>query len=130
MYKFDKHQIEDLKQWLHESNVRDSEIYVLEYDREERKLMIGLFNYIYGIGTNFFFDKVKLFLYVNGHNRDESENPKTVVSVAAENDYSCIRSCASIFDGKSNDSLCLSFLLTSGEQLYIVCDNISFDKSR
>ena len=121
MYKFDKHQIEDLKQWLLESNVHDSQIYFLKYDQEKGILKLRMFNPFFDVGINFIFEEVMVFLSINS---DELSNRKTVLGVTVEDDFSYLQNCTGVCDGDISSSLYLLFEIVSGDQLHIVCKNV------
>ena len=83
--KFDKSQMEFLKEYLYYSYVHDAKIKTMNYDREKNSLTIGMFNSAYDVIINLTFEEVQVALSISGNELGDRE---TVLSLSVEEDYS------------------------------------------
>lgn len=121
MPKFDRLQIEALKEYLYYSYVHDSKIDTLGYDKEKKNLVIELVNPIFGDRICLSFEKVKVVLSISGN---EFENGETIISLTAEEDYSYLQNCTGVCVDNLFDYIYLLFQMFSGNELHIVCEKV------
>lgn len=124
MPKFERFQIESLKDYLYHSYIHDATIETTSYDREKKILTIKTFNSIYGEGLNLIFGEVKVVLSISGNNPGSRD---TIISLTAEEDYSYLKNCTKVCGDSLFDSMYLLFQMFSGDELHIISENVSIE---
>lgn len=127
MFRFDYSQINELKEFLYNSNDHDSEIQEINYEREKNSLCIRIFNPIYKTGLNITFKEVKIFISINGSyplSRD------TIIVICLEDDYSFIQNCMHVGKISEKDNLYLLFQMLSGDEFHIVAREVYIEEQK
>lgn len=117
MLRFDKFQINSLKDFLYHSAIHDAKIETFRYDRERRILTIETINPIYNVRIVFSFGEVAAVLFFASN---EPGSRETIISLTAEEDYSYLQNRTQISGDSLDDSLYLLFQMFSGDELHIV----------
>lgn len=121
MLKFDRFQIEDLKEYLYYSHIHDAKIESLKYNRKKRILTIETVNQIYNTRINLTFEEVRVVLSINSNEHGSCE---TIISLTAEEDYSYLQNCTKVCGNCLTYSLYLLFQMFSGDELHIVSEKV------
>ena len=121
MPKFDRSQMQALKECLYNSYIHDAQIETLKYDRKNRILVIDTVNLIFKVKINLIFEGVKVFLSISGKEHGDCD---TIISLTAEEDYSYLMNCTEVCGNCIEDSLYLVFQMLSGDELHIVSERV------
>ena len=87
MPKFNKANINELKNYLYNNYIHDAKMECVSYNCQEGLLDIRIFNPIYNTTVSFIFHHVSLFLAIEG---DEPGKQEEIFSLSVEENFSCL----------------------------------------
>ncbi|MBR5323079.1 MAG: hypothetical protein IKU48_06000 [Clostridia bacterium] len=127
MPRFNKSQINELKNYLYTSNIHDGVIKNVLYERAKKTLTIKISTHINNQEINVHFLDVHTVLFISGK---ESGNSDTILSLSIEDNYSNLQTNSSMFDKNIINSLYMMFQMFSGDELHIASQEVFFESAK
>lgn len=127
MPRFNKSQINELKNYLYTSNIHDSVIKNVLYERAQKTLTIKISTPINNQEINIHFLDVHTVLFISGK---ELGNSDTILSLSIEDNYSNLQTNSSMFDKNIINSLYMMFQMFSGDELHIASQEVFFESAK
>ncbi len=124
MPRFDKSTMQELKDFIYNSGVHDAKLVNVEYKCFQDALKMELFNPISNVHMNLCFRKIGIVLAIQGKFLGSRE---TILSLAAEEDFSHLQNYLPNLSEDFEDSLYLLFQMFSGDELHIVSREVSVE---
>lgn len=124
MPKFDKNNVQALKELLYNSCVHDSKIENVVYKCGNDSIKINLFNPIFNVKFAITFRHVEIALAIKA---TEHKNSETIISLSVEEDFSYLQTYLPKHSVYTEPSLYLLFQMFSGDELHIVSKEIVFE---
>ena len=121
MPRYNKNNIKELKDFLYNSYVHDAKLDNIKYDCREDNIKIELFNPIFNVKIALTFLEIGIAFTIKG---EWSGNSETIVSLTAEEDFSCLQNYLLKNNKCMEDSLYLLFQMFSGDELHIVSKEV------
>lgn len=127
MPKFDKHRIKELKELLFNSyagNTHDAIIESFQYEYGEGRLKVETFHPFYRVRLSFTFHDIEILLATKGYWHGSRE---TILGLTVSEDLSYLQNCLPRCREDIEDSLYFMFQTFSGNELHIVCREVSIE---
>lgn len=124
MSTFNRNNIEELNDFLYNSNCHDSTLNSLKYDIIKDTITVELFNPIYKTKMRLTFRNVITMLTLKG---EWGGSRETVSSITVEKDFSYFKHYPLQHTGDIEDSLYLLFQMFSGDEIHIVAKEVVAD---
>lgn len=124
MQKFNKFCIDRFKEFVYQSNIHDSIIKGVDYNREKRILSINVVNYALDSQIYLKFYGVKSILLLNG---DIIGSTDTILSFTVEENYNFLQNENDVEEKCVDDSICVMFQMFSGDEIYIAFTDVTVD---
>ena len=121
MPKFQKNNIKDLEELLHNSYVHDSNLENFEYNCKNDNIKIELLNPNFNVKVDLTFISIEIALKIKGDWHGSSE---TVVSLTVEDDFSYLQNCFLKESKHVEDNLYMLFQMFSGDEMHIVSKEV------
>lgn len=121
MPRFNKNNINELKEFLYNSCAHDAKLKNAQYDYGADSLKIKLYNPIFNTKIDLTFLNIVTALSIKG---EWSGNRETIISLTAEEDFSYLRNYLPKYSECINNSLYLLFQMFSGDELHIVSKEV------
>lgn len=121
MPRFNKNNIEELKEFLYNSYVHDAELENVIYDFREDCIKIGLLNPISNVKIDITFLQIETALTIKGGWNGSRE---TILSLTVEEDFSYLQNYLVKHKEYMEDSLYSLFQMFNGDELHIVSKEV------
>lgn len=124
MPRFNKNNIEELKEFLYNSYAHDAKLGNVEYKCGEDTIKIELFNPIFNVRINLTFYNIEIAFAIKGNWCGSRE---TINSLTVEEDFSYLQNYLSNHSEGIEGSLYLLFQMFSGDELHIVSKEVNIE---
>lgn len=124
MRKFNKSSILELKNLLRDSYVHDAKLKKFNYTLGENCIEIELFNPIFNVKLNLTCHGIEAALATKG---EWGGSRETVLSLSAEDDFSCLKKLVPTLNNGAEDYLYLLIQTFSGDELHIVSREVNVE---
>ena len=121
MPKFNKGNINELKEFLYNSYSHDAKLKIAKYDCGQDSLKIELYNPIFNVKMYFYFHNIEIVFTVKG---EWFGNRETINSITVEEDFSYLHNYLLKRKDYMEESLYLLFQMFSGDELHIVSKEV------
>ena len=125
MPRFNKNNIEELKEFLYNSHDHDAKLKNAKYDSGEDSLKIELYNPIFKVKIDLTFHNIGIAFAVKG---EWTGSRETIISLTVEDDFSYLHNYIKKYSECIEDSLYLLFQMFSGDELHIVAKEVTVER--
>lgn len=123
MLRFNSTETKALNDFLYNSYIHDAKLENLSYNHIDNNLRINAFNPIFNVNFKFVFWNVETVFATKGDWL--FGNTKEINSLTVENDFLYLRKYIPKYDKNIEDFLYLVFQTFSGDEIHVVCKEIS-----
>ncbi len=127
MPHFKVENVKELKSFLYDSCFHDATFKKIDYDYASGKLMIEAFNLFFNCKWKVDFSEIETIFVTKGNWLFGSS--EEISSLTVEDDFSYLKEYVPKFDKTIDEFLYLIFQTFSGDEIHIVCKEVTVEKN-
>ena len=124
---FDKSTTKDLRAFLYNSYIHDSELESVRYEHGKDSIMIEANNPIFHVKTRLTFCDIGIALAIRG---DDLGSRETILSLTVEDDLSLLQNHIQKSKFRGEDALYLLMQMFSGDELHIIAKKVIIESAK